>query len=128
MCGGKGSTMPFRLCTAGERVCCTSANPFSQRAGGAGRKLSFTVFNPGLFRCRAAWLGDTAAIGEYASAGGDVNARDRKGQTALQFAAGAGQPGLLTSHYCCLGLLALGRVAPVDTGVLSMQHRSYLVG
>ena len=38
--------------------------------------------------CRAAWLGDTAAIGEYAAAGGDVNAADHKGQTPLQFAAG----------------------------------------
>lgn len=40
-------------------------------------------------RCRAAWLGDAAAVGEYAAAGGDVDARDRKKQTPLQFAAGA---------------------------------------
>lgn len=38
--------------------------------------------------CRAAWLGDSGAIAEYAAAGGDVNARDRKGQVPLQFAAG----------------------------------------
>lgn len=85
------------------------------------------MLNLGLVRCRAAWLGDTAAIAEYASAGGDVNARDRKGQTALQFAAGAGQPGLLASHWR-LGLVALGLVAPVDTGVLPLSTAATWVG
>ncbi|KAL6767027.1 hypothetical protein ACKKBG_A38290 [Auxenochlorella protothecoides x Auxenochlorella symbiontica] len=40
---------------------------------------------------RAAWLGDTAAIASFLAAGGDVDARDLRGQTALQFAAGYGR-------------------------------------
>jgi hypothetical protein len=66
---------------------------------------TFCVTPPALptLTCRAAWLGDTAAIAEYAAAGGNVNAADRKGQTPLQFAAGgAGRTALSKLCHFCL--------------------------
>lgn len=68
---------------------------------------------------RAAWLGDTAAIAESASAGGDVNARDRKGQSALQFAAGAGQGGVMCAAEFTPPMVQV-RLEPC--GLLSEQH------
>ncbi|GAB4818661.1 hypothetical protein N2152v2_005707 [Parachlorella kessleri] len=40
---------------------------------------------------RASWLGDTASVRSYLAAGGNVDACDAKGQTALQFACGYGK-------------------------------------
>ncbi|KAI3426847.1 hypothetical protein D9Q98_006793 [Chlorella vulgaris] len=69
---------------------------------------------------RAAWLGDTAAVAEYVAAGGDVNARDRKGQTPLQFAAGYGREAVVAL------LLQLGAdpSAAADASGAAALHRA----
>mmetsp|Transcript_16144 Transcript_16144/g.38287 ORF Transcript_16144/g.38287 Transcript_16144/m.38287 type:complete len:685 (+) Transcript_16144:477-2531(+) len=44
---------------------------------------------------RAAWVGDVAAIEGFLASGGDVDAPDAKEQTALQYASGYGQLGVV---------------------------------
>ena len=74
--------------------------------------------------CRAAWRGDVATLRVFLEAGGDVNLRDQKGQTLLQFAAGFGR----TAAVQLLLTAGADRTADADPGHLLTHHSLQQIG
>ena len=69
--------------------------------------------------CRAAWVGDTASIGQHIAAGGAIDALDAKGQTPLLVAAGYGRSTAVSR------LLQAGTSSAVCPAGTSPLHRSF---
>ncbi|KAL4443222.1 hypothetical protein ABPG75_010977 [Micractinium tetrahymenae] len=91
-----------------------------QRRGVKYKQARAQAFGTAIDVWRAAWLGDVAAVREYAAAGGDINAQDRKKQTPMQFAAGYGREAVVPL------LLDLGADpnAAADASGMAALHRA----